>query len=65
MAEEMKEGTSFFTVTASLPVAESFGFADGMKILTFWKAGVIDWLSALDFHPQISESELRELRAPN
>lgn len=30
VAEEMKEGTSFFTVSALLPVVESFGFADGM-----------------------------------
>jgi hypothetical protein len=30
MAEEMKEGTSFFNVSARLPVVESFGFADGM-----------------------------------
>lgn len=29
IAEEMKEGTSFFTVSALLPVVESFGFADG------------------------------------
>ena len=29
VAEEMKEGTSFFTVRALLPVVESFGFADG------------------------------------
>ena len=29
MAEEMKEGTSLFSVTALLPVVESFGFADG------------------------------------
>lgn len=28
-SEEMKEGTSFFTVGALLPVIESFGFADG------------------------------------
>jgi ribosome assembly protein 1 len=28
----MKEGTSFFNVTALLPVVESFGFADGIKI---------------------------------
>ncbi|KAI0300247.1 P-loop containing nucleoside triphosphate hydrolase protein [Russula brevipes] len=28
VAEEMKEGTSFFTVRALLPVVESFGFAD-------------------------------------
>ncbi|KAI0061643.1 EF-G C-terminal domain-like protein [Artomyces pyxidatus] len=31
VAEEMKEGTSFFTVRAMLPVVESFGFADGKK----------------------------------
>lgn len=30
VAEEMKEGTSFFNVTALLPVVESFGFADGI-----------------------------------
>jgi len=29
ISEEMKEGTAFFTVTALLPVVESFGFADG------------------------------------
>lgn len=30
-SEEMKEGTSFFTVGALLPVAESFGFADEIR----------------------------------
>ena len=35
VAEEMKEGTSFFTVSALLPVAESFGFADGMGFVTY------------------------------
>jgi ribosome assembly protein 1 len=30
VAEEMKEGTSFFTIRALLPVVESFGFAEGM-----------------------------------
>lgn len=29
VAEEMNEGTSFFAVSALLPVVESFGFADG------------------------------------
>lgn len=29
VAEEMKEGTTFFNVSALLPVVESFGFADG------------------------------------
>ncbi|KAF7968737.1 hypothetical protein HWV62_29559 [Athelia sp. TMB] len=31
VAEEMKEGTSFFTVSALLPVVESFGFADDIR----------------------------------
>lgn len=29
VSEEMKEGTSFFTIRSMLPVVESFGFADG------------------------------------
>lgn len=33
VSEEMKEGTSFFTIRAMLPVVESFGFADGEWIL--------------------------------
>ncbi|KAG7442999.1 P-loop containing nucleoside triphosphate hydrolase protein [Guyanagaster necrorhizus] len=31
VAEEMREGTSFFTVSALLPVVESFGFADDIR----------------------------------
>lgn len=31
VSEEMKEGTSFFTVRALLPVVESFGFADEIR----------------------------------
>ncbi|EKM49571.1 uncharacterized protein PHACADRAFT_214132 [Phanerochaete carnosa HHB-10118-sp] len=31
VAEEMKEGTAFFTVRALLPVVESFGFADEIR----------------------------------
>lgn len=34
VGEEMKEGTMYFTVTALLPVVESFGFADGRYILS-------------------------------
>ena len=34
VAEEMREGTSFFTVSALLPVVESFGFADGQEVPT-------------------------------
>ncbi len=35
VAEEMKEGTEFFTVRAKLPVVESFGFADGAHSVVF------------------------------
>lgn len=31
IAESMKEGTPFFTISSVLPVAESFGFADEMR----------------------------------
>ena len=31
VAEEMKEGTTFFTVKSRLPVVESFGFADEIR----------------------------------
>lgn len=31
MAEDMSEGTQLFTVTAVLPVVESFGFADEIR----------------------------------
>lgn len=31
VSEEMKEGTSFFTISALLPVVESFNFADGER----------------------------------
>jgi ribosome assembly protein 1 len=31
IAEEMKEGTTYFTVSSLLPVVESFGFADGKR----------------------------------
>lgn len=41
VAEEMKEGTSFFTVSALLPVVESFGFADGREVIAFF-SGMID-----------------------
>ena len=45
IADEMKEGTSFFSVSALLPVVESFGFADGMG--TFWSFFFPDLLNAL------------------
>ena len=62
VAEEMKEGTSFFTVSALLPVAESFGFADGVEILVCW---MVDRLLILDCDVQISENEPRELQVPS
>lgn len=65
VAEEMKEGTSFFTVSALLPVAESFGFADGTGVPTYRKAKFIGSMLVLDCHFQISESELRELQVPS
>lgn len=34
IAEEMKEGTPFFTIKSLLPVAESFGFADEIRTKT-------------------------------
>lgn len=35
VSEEMKEGTSFFTIRSMMPVVESFGFADGTSLLLF------------------------------
>lgn len=32
VGEEMREGTTYFTVSAQLPVVESFGFADGKRV---------------------------------
>ena len=32
VSEEMKEGTSFFTIRALLRVVESFGLADGKSV---------------------------------
>lgn len=34
ISEEMKEGTAFFTISALLPVVESFGFADEIRTRT-------------------------------
>ncbi|EWC48181.1 hypothetical protein DRE_02285 [Drechslerella stenobrocha 248] len=34
VAEEMKEGTPFFTITSLLPVVESFGFSDEIRTKT-------------------------------
>lgn len=42
VAEEMKEGTSFFTVSALLPVVEGFGFADGQLRLSIPTPDIAD-----------------------
>ena len=38
LSEEMREGTPYFTVTASLPVKESFGFSDELRKRTSGEA---------------------------
>ncbi|KIY45516.1 P-loop containing nucleoside triphosphate hydrolase protein [Fistulina hepatica ATCC 64428] len=67
LAEEMKEGTSFFTVTALLPVAESFGFADGIRKRTSGAASpqlIFSGYELLDLDPfwvPTTEEELEDL----
>jgi ribosome assembly protein 1 len=41
VSEEMKEGTSFFTIRSMMPVVESFGFADGTSPHSFHPARAI------------------------
>lgn len=36
VAEEMKEGTTYFTVSSLIPVVESFGFSDGIVPRFVW-----------------------------
>jgi ribosome assembly protein 1 len=36
VAEEMKEGTTYFTVSSLIPVVESFGFSDGIVPCFTW-----------------------------
>lgn len=55
MSEEMKEGTSFFSIRALLPVVESFGFADG-EIFNFLAAYVI--YSTQDSHHRDTETHV-------
>ncbi|KIK59331.1 hypothetical protein GYMLUDRAFT_44693 [Collybiopsis luxurians FD-317 M1] len=51
VAEEMNEGTSFFTITARLPVVESFGFADELRKRTSGAAGAMLVFSGYDLLP--------------
>ena len=47
VAEEMKEGTEFFTVSAKLPVVESFGFADGTSCRVLSNLRALSWITVL------------------
>ncbi|KAI9058442.1 translation elongation factor 2 [Trametes sanguinea] len=67
VAEEMKEGTEFFTVTAKLPVVESFGFADDIRKRTSGAASpqlIFSGYEMLDQDPfwvPTTEEELEDL----
>ncbi|KAJ7601116.1 translation elongation factor 2 [Mycena floridula] len=67
VAEEMKEGTSFFTVSALLPVVESFGFADDIRKRTSGAASpqlIFNGYELLDQDPfwvPTTEEELEDL----
>ncbi|KAF7768579.1 hypothetical protein Agabi119p4_7822 [Agaricus bisporus var. burnettii] len=67
VAEEMKEGTSFFTVSALLPVVESFGFADDIRKRTSGAASpqlIFSGYEMLDLDPfwvPTTEEELEDL----
>ncbi|PFH53393.1 hypothetical protein AMATHDRAFT_73571 [Amanita thiersii Skay4041] len=66
-AEEMKEGTSFFNVTALLPVVESFGLADDIRKRTSGAASpqlIFSGYELLDMDPfwvPTTEEELEDL----
>ncbi|KAI5478508.1 ribosome assembly protein 1 [Pseudohyphozyma bogoriensis] len=67
VSEEMKEGTAFFTVSALLPVVESFGFADEIRTRTSGAASpqlVFYGYEVLDQDPfwvPTTEEELEDL----
>ncbi|KAG6868224.1 Cytoplasmic GTPase/eEF2-like protein (ribosomal biogenesis) [Termitomyces sp. T159_Od127] len=67
IAEEMKEGTTFFNVTALLPVVESFGFADDIRKRTSGAASpqlIFKGYEILDQDPfwvPTTEEELEDL----
>ncbi|GLB38509.1 putative elongation factor G C-terminus [Lyophyllum shimeji] len=67
VGEEMKEGTTFFNVTALLPVVESFGFADDIRKRTSGAASpqlVFSGYEILDQDPfwvPTTEEELEDL----
>jgi len=67
IAEEMKEGQTFFTVSALLPVVESFGFADEIRKRTSGAASpqlIFNGYEMLDQDPfwvPTTEEELEDL----
>ncbi|KAI5122471.1 hypothetical protein M0805_008782 [Coniferiporia weirii] len=67
VSEEMREGTSFFTVRATLPVAESFGIADEIRKRTSGAASpqlIFSGYEMLDQDPfwvPTTEEELEDL----
>ncbi|KAL4080963.1 P-loop containing nucleoside triphosphate hydrolase protein [Scleroderma citrinum] len=67
VGEEMKEGTTYFTVSALLPVVESFGFADDIRKRTSGAASpqlIFSGYELLDQDPfwvPTTEEELEDL----
>ncbi|TIC58440.1 translation elongation factor 2 [Wallemia mellicola] len=67
IAEEMKEGTTFFTVKSRLPVVESFGFADEIRKRTSGAASpqlIFSGFEIFDIDPfwvPSTEEELEDL----
>ncbi|KIM43251.1 hypothetical protein M413DRAFT_444059 [Hebeloma cylindrosporum] len=64
VAEEMKEGTSFFNVSALLPVVESFGFADDIRTRTSGAASpqlIFSGYELLDLDPFWVPTTVEEL----
>ncbi|KAK8864214.1 hypothetical protein IAR55_001460 [Kwoniella newhampshirensis] len=64
VSEEMKEGTSFFTIRAMLPVVESFGFADEIRKRTSGAASpqlIFSGFETLDLDPFWVPTTIEEL----
>ena len=67
LAESMNEGTPFFTITATLPVAESFGFSEEIRKRTSGAASpqlIFAGYEMLDEDPfwvPFTEEELEDL----
>jgi ribosome assembly protein 1 len=64
VSEEMKEGTSFFTIRSLLPVVESFGFADEIRKRTSGAASpqlIFSGYETLDQDPFWVPSTVEEL----